>query len=187
MIRIHFSIKRKLNTDKAITGKIVSVGLHFIAQPDVKEGIIRLSNLRDDKFKRLKNNQVVLTADGLGVIKDLDIKKDEQGNPILPTGVNVRVRNLNKNKLFYNLGNLKVIDIIENSTGFKYPAVDTDYPYLLLDDLPVTFTVSKNNIAMLSIDSRRKLSNIKMFTKKANGIQLLNNLTQKGIWTPTGK
>jgi hypothetical protein len=187
MIRVHFSVKRKLNTDKAITGKIVSIGLHFIEQPNVKEGIIRLSNLRDDKFKRLKHNQTVLTADGLGVIKDPDIKKDEQGNPILPMGVNVRVRNLNKNKIFYNLSNLKVIDIIENSTGFKYPALETDYPYLLLDDLPITFVVSKTNVAMLSIASRRKLENIKMFTKKANGIQLLNNLINKGIWTPIGK
>ena len=186
-IKIHFSVKRKASADKAIIGKIVSVGIHFVEQKNVRKGLVRLVSLKDDNLRRLKNNQLVITLDGLGVIKDLDLKRDEQNNIIQPLGVNVRVRNLNKNKVFYNLNNLKVIDLIDNKTGDRYQAIDSDYPYLLIDDLPVNFIVDSSNRAMLSIDSRKKLEGVKMFSKKTNGIKLLNNLNEKGLWIPTGQ
>jgi hypothetical protein len=187
MIRFHFTIKRKVSPDKDILGRITSIGFHFIEQPESKKGIIRLTSLKNDKFGRLKNGQLVMTEDGFGVIKGYKEIKDDTGKISFRTGVNVKLRNLSKDKIFYNLNNIKVVDIIDNKTGDKFPAIESDYPYLLLDEAPVDFLVNKANKAILSLDSRRKLSVVKIFTKKTNGIKLFNLLIQKGIWTPIKK
>jgi hypothetical protein len=185
MIRVHFTVKEKRGSGDEILGKISSIGLHFIEQyRDVVKGVVRLTTLKDDKFGRLKNEQLVITADGLGIIKDCTKKFDADGKEIKPLGINVRVRNLNRNKIFYNLKNLKVVDIINNETGLRYPAIESDYPYLLIDDAVVDFIIDKKKKARLSLSSRRQYADLKTFTKKVNGIQLLNLLIKKGIWNP---
>jgi hypothetical protein len=180
-IRIHFSIKRKYGETEEALGKITSIGFHVIDQPDCKKGIVRLTSINKDKFNRLKNNQLVITPDGLGTIKDYSIKRDEQGNLIQPGGVNVRVRSINKNKLYFNLNHVQVVDIVDNITGIKYPAVESDYPLLLIDDSPVEFIVNKNNRANLSLDTRHKYDNIRIFAKRQDGLRLLDQLITKKV------
>ena len=186
MIKVFFSIKRKQGESKENLGKITSVGLYFIEQPKVRKGVTRLTSLRTDTFNRLKNNQLVLTDDGLGFIKDY-APKESNDKSISLTGVNVQIRNLGKTKVFYNLGNIRVIDIIDAKSGMKYPAIETDYPYLIVDDMPVKFVTDKTNKAILSVSSRKKLEEVKIFTKKSNGIKILTTLTEKGIWKPGEK
>jgi hypothetical protein len=187
MIKVHFSVKEKRGSAGETIGKISSIGLHFIEQDNIIKGVVRLTSLKDDTFERLRKGQTVLTSDGLGIIVDHEAKVDESGNKISPLGVNVRVRNSGKNKIFYNLRNLDVVDIINNETGRRYPAVDMDYPYLLIDDAVVDFIIDRKKQARLSLSSRRKYADLKTFTKKVNGIQLLHLLIKKGIWNPTEK
>jgi hypothetical protein len=179
--KLHFVIKRKVGEDEEILGKITSIGLHFVEERKPSKGLVRLTSLKNDTFKRLKNNQIVLTSDGLGFIKDYSEKKGEDHRVILPVGVNVRVRNLKKEKIYYNLSNLKVIDIIDNKTGNKYPAIERDYPLLVIDDMPVEFIVNKYGHAVLSLSYRKKLKVVKIFTKKSTGLQLMNTMIEKGM------
>ena len=184
MIKIHVSIKRRQGNNKEILGKISSIGLHFIEQPDILKGVVRHTDLKSDTFKRLHNRQVVLTPDGLGCIQDYTEKLDENGKIIFPTGVNVRVRSLNKNKVFYNLNHIYVIDIIEAKNGRKYQVRESDYPLLVVDDAPVEFVTDLSHVAELSIANRRRLENMTIFTKKQNGIKILKELIEKGIYEP---
>lgn len=186
MIKVFFSTKRKQGENKESLGKITSIGLYFVDQPKIRKGVTRLTSLKLDTFHRLKNNQLVLTDDGLGFIKDY-AAKDSDDKPISMVGVNVQIRNLGKTKVFYNLGNIRVIDIIDAKSGIKYPAIETDYPYLIVDDMPVKFVTDNNNKAILSVSSRKKLEEVKIFTKKSNGIKILTTLTEKGIWKPGEK
>ena len=182
MIKIHFTIKEKRGEDKEVVGKISSIGLYFIDQPNIRKGVTRWTSLRDDNLNRCRDKQPVFTTDGIGIITKPKLTRDETGQIIQPIGVNVRIRTLKKEKIFYNLANLNVVDIVDAETGAKYPAVEMDYPFLLLDDMPVEFVVNRNQRAMLSLANRKKLADMKMFTKKSNGIQLLNLLIKKGKW-----
>jgi hypothetical protein len=187
MISIHFSVKRKTGENKEFLGKISSIGFHIIEQPNVKKGLVRLTTISKDKFKRLKNNQLVVTPDGLGTIRNYAITRDTEGQLIQPGGVNVRVRNLNKNKTYYNLNHIQVIDIIDSISGSKYPVIESDYPMLLVDDAPVEFVINKANRANLSLRSRKQYADVKIFAKKQGGITILNELIKKGLWTPIEK
>lgn len=179
--KVHFVIKRKIGEDKEEVGKITSIGLHFVKERKTSKGLIRHVSLKSDTFRRLKNKQLVITTDGFGVIKDYIERKDDDNKIIFPTGVNVKIRNLKKEKIFYNLNNLKVIDIIDNKTGSKHPAIEKDYPLLLIDDMPVEFIINKYNHAALSLSNRKKLNVIKIFAKKSTGLQLLNTMVEKKI------
>ena len=204
MIKFHFSIKRRVGkglintstTDEkkikrlettASTGEIVSVGFHFIDQPKVRKGLVRLTTIDTDKFHRLRNNQLVMTPDGFGVIKDYEIKKDPEDHLILPAGLNVRVRGVKKTKKYYNLKAIKVVDIIDSQKGIRYPVSERDYYLLVIDDMPVEYVHNKDYTASLSLNSREKLSNIKILSKKPNGINILNELISKKIWNPIKK
>ena len=164
MIKFHFSIKRNPG----------------------KKGVIRLRNLSSAK-DRLKNDQLVITQDGLGTIKEYLAKKDDTGHLVLPAGVNIKVRNLKYKSRVYNLNDVKVVDIIDAKSGTRYPAVESDYSSLLLDDAPVEFIVTRKNKASLTERSREELKVCKIFAKKQNGIKLFNELIEKGIWTPIKK
>lgn len=187
MIKIHFSIKRKTGEDKEIVGKVSSIGLHFIEQPNVQKGIVRLTPLNKDKFNRMKNHQLVITPDGLGFIKDHSVKRDEEDSILVTKGTNVRLRGLNKTKTFFNVNHIKVVDIIDNTGNNRYPVVEQDYPLLIVDDAPVEFYVGKNGRASLSLSAREQYAPLKIFSKKVNGIKILNELIQKGKWTLTKK
>jgi hypothetical protein len=180
MIRIHFSIKRKYGETEESLGKITNIGFHIIEQPKIIKGTSRLTSINKDKFSRLQNNQLVITPDGLGIIKDYSIKKDEQGRLIQPGGVNVRVHSTKKVKQYYNLNNVQVVDVIDNENNW-YPVVERDYPFLLMPDVPVEFLVNKNGRANLSLSSRDKYDNIKMFAKRQDGRQLLSQLITKKV------
>ena len=204
MIKFHFSIKRKVGkglintstTDKKKivrlnefepSGEIVSVGFHFIDQPKVRKGLVRLTSINKDKFNRLKNNQLVITPDGFGVIQDYEIKKDPENLLILPDGVNVRVRGIKKTKKYFNLNAIKVVDIIDSKQGTRYPASVQDYYLLVIDDMPVEYVSNKDYTASLSLSNREKLSSIKIYSKKQNGIGILNELINKKKWNPIAK
>jgi hypothetical protein len=180
MIKVHFVVRRKTDETKSVIGKVSSIGFHIVEQPNVRKGLVRLTGLNKDLFNRTKNNQLVLTPDGMGHIKDLPVKKNPDGHN---AGVNVRVRGLNKTKTFYKLDHIKVIDIVDNKTGQKYPVVEKDYPHLLLDDAPVSFYINKNGRAGLTLDSREQYANVKIFAKKLNGIRLFNELITKKVNT----
>jgi hypothetical protein len=199
MIRLHFSIKRRVNkglintstkdikkidklNSSEVTGKIVSVGFHFIDQPKVRKGLVRLTTIDTDKFHRLRNNQLVITPDGLGVIKDYKLKKDPENRLILPDGLDVRVRGVKNTKKYYNLKAIKVVDIIDSEKGTRYPASVRDYYLLVIDDMPIEYVYNKDYTASLSLSSREKLSSIKILSKKPNGINILNELIAKKIW-----
>jgi hypothetical protein len=160
--------------------------LSLIKRNPGRKGVIRLRSLSNDK-DRLRNGQLVITQDGLGTIKEYMAKKDEQGRLELPAGVNVAVRNLKYKARIYNLKDVKVVDIIDAKTGDKYPAAESDYLMLLLDDAPVTFTVTRKNRAMLTNASRKQLSVVKIFARKQNGIKIFNELTQNNLWSPLKK
>jgi hypothetical protein len=185
MIRPHFVIKRKTSTNKdEVIGRLVSVGIHIINQPKIKKGLVRLVKINKTNFTRLHNKQIVITPEGLGVVRDYHPIKDED-EYIMPKTINVRVRNLNRHKLEYLPSQIKVVDIIDDKTGKRYPAIDRDYPLLLLDDALVTFIVDNLGYAHLSLESRGQYANLKIFAKKSNGLRILNELIQKGIWNPT--
>jgi hypothetical protein len=180
MIKIHFSIKRKYAETNEPLGKIINVGFHIIDQPKIVKGTSRLTSISKDKFNRLQNNQLVITLDGLGIIKDYSIKRDKQGRLIQPGGVNVRVHSTKRVKQYYNLNNVQVVDVIDNENNW-YPVVERDYPLLLMPDVPVEFLVNKNGKANLSLSTRKKYDIIRLFAKRQNGRQLMNNLIIKKI------
>ena len=187
MIKVHFKVKRKTGENKETLGKIISVGFHIIDQPKVQNGVVRLTKIPDDKFRRLNNNQLVITTEGLGIVKDYIVRKDDNDNTIPPTGVNVKLLNTRKDKFFYNLNHIQVIDVIEIKSGARYPALESDYPLLLVDDAPVEFVLDSHYRANLSLESRHKYNNVKLFAKEANSIKLLYRLIESGIWNPIGK
>ena len=143
--------------------------------------MIRLRSLHSDK-NRVRNGQLVITDDGLGTIKEYMAKKDEQGRLELPNGVNVAVRNLKYKARVYNVKNVYVVDIVDAKTGNKYPAAESDYLYLLLDDATVEFTITRKGKAMLTDKSREQMQVCKVFSRKQNGIKIFKELTEKGIW-----
>ena len=145
--------------------------------------MIRLRSLKSDR-NRVRNGQLVITDDGLGSIKEYMAKRDEQGRLELPNGVNVAVRNLKYKGRIYGLNNVQVVDIVDVKTGTKYPAVESDYLYLLLDDAPVEFRITRKGKAILTERSRKQLRVCKVFSRKQNGIKIFKELTDKGIWTP---
>jgi hypothetical protein len=146
-----------------------------------KKGIVRLKSVSSDK-DRCKNGQLVLTSDGLGTIKEYMIKKDERGRIIDPHHLLVNVRNLRYKSRTYKASSVNVIDIIDNKTGDKYPANESDYSFLLADQSPVEFIISRKGKAILTSTSRKKLDGTKIFVKKQNGIRILNELIEKGLW-----
>ena len=87
-------------------------------------------------------------------------------------------------KSFYNLDQLKLVDIIEDISGNRYPVVSSDYKYLVIDDMPVEFIVNKSQVANLSFSSRDKYSSMKIFSKKQNGTKILTELITKKVWNP---
>ena len=185
MIRIHFSVKEKRGGGGTL-GKVSSIGFHIIEQKKVKTGVIRWTSLKNDKFDRLYSGQPVITVDGFGIIscrQNYKVTKNKDGSITLPTGVNVNLRTTRRDKIFYNLGNINVIDIIDSITGARYPAMETDYQFLLLDDYEVEYYVTKSGKAMLSLSARKSLQDVSTFSKRINSIQLLNLLIKKGIWT----
>lgn len=151
-----------------------------------KKGVIRLRSLSSDK-NRVRNGQLVITQDGLGTIKEYMAKKDEQGRLELPHGVNVAVRNLKHKERVYKLSDVNVVDIIDAKTGDKYPAAESDYQLLLVDDVPVEFIVTRKKRAMITEKSRKELGAVKIFAKKQNGIKILNQLIKDNIWNPIRK
>lgn len=158
----------------------------LISRNPGRKGVIRLKSLYSDK-KRAINGQLVITTDGLGTIKEQFAKKDEKGNLIMQHGVNVAVRNLKYKGRVYNPRDVQVVDIIDAKTGTHYPAVESDYCLLLLDDAPVEFIVTRKGKAILTDKSRKSLEACKMFARKQNGIKLFNELTSKNIWSPVKK
>lgn len=188
MIKFHFVVRRKVGEDKEILGKISSVGFHIIEQSNTKKGLVRLTPVSKDKFDRLKNGQIVLTPDGLGTIKDS--KKRSKIGPVMKSeAVDIQIRGNNRVKSFYNLNQLKLVDIIEDISGDRYPVVSSDYKYLVIDDMPVEFIVNKSQVANLSLSSRDKYSSMKIFSKKQNGTKILTELITKkvNIWNLIGQ
>lgn len=153
-----------------------------------RKGVIRLKPLSNEK-KRLRNGQLVLTQDGLGTIKEHFPKNGEDGNLVITDGhgINIAVRNLKYKGRVYNLKDVYVVDIIDEKTGTRYPAVESDYLLLLLDDAPVEFIVTRKNKAILTEKSRKQLSVCKVFSRKQNGIKIFNQLNEQGIWSPIKK
>jgi hypothetical protein len=150
-----------------------------------KKGIIRLKSLSTAK-ERLRNGQLVITKDGLGTVKEYKPLYDDKEKLIIPHSVSVYVRNLKGKQRVYKLSECMVVDIIHNKSGDHFPAAESDYSLLLMDDAPVTFYVTRNGKALLHDSSRKKLASCRIFAKKQNGIKLFNELIQKGIWNPLG-
>jgi len=159
MIKISFSVKRNLG----------------------KKGIVRLRTVSNDKL-RLRDGQLVITPDGMGTIVEHKTIIGENGKPKEPHGVKVKIRTLKYKARIYKLTDVNVIDIIDNKTGDKYPASESDYSMLLADQTPVEFIVTRKNRAMLTAKSREQLAPTRIFAKKQNGIKILNELIEKGLW-----
>jgi hypothetical protein len=185
MIKVSFILKRspgEKSTKEDTKGKITGLTIN-VATELRKQGIVRLRNLLSEK-DRLVNGQLVITDDGLGTIKEYFCKKDERGKLVLPQGINIAVRNLKFKNRVYRLNTVKVVDILDNKSGVRYPAVESDYSHLLVDDAPVEFVVTRKGKALLTHKSRKDLEKFKIFARKQNGIKLLNELINKKIaWT----
>jgi len=136
---------------------------------------------------RLKENQLVITKDGIGAIKGYTPKFDEHGVFVKPQSVGVYIRNSVRKNRMYKLTEIMVVDIIDNKTGEKFPALESDYNILILDDAPVKYRVTRKNKALIIGKSRKQLSICKMFTKKQNGIKIFNQLIETKQWNPIGK
>jgi hypothetical protein len=183
MIKISFSIKRspgKLNEPGKLEGILINLN-----QREKKQGIIRLKTLSSIRDNRLKSGQLVITKDGLGTIKECMCKKDDHNRLILPNGVNISVKNLKFKDRVYRLSEVNVVDIVDNKSGTHYPAAESDYSRLLVDDTPVQFVVTRKNKALLTERSRQELEKYVIFAKKQNGIKTLYELIEKNIWNPT--
>jgi hypothetical protein len=185
MRKIYLTVKRKYGENDEELGKIISLGFHIIDQPRVSQGVVRLTSIRDDKFRRLKNDQLVITADGLGYIKDYKEKKDSDNNIIVPEGVNVKVRK--QKETFYNLGHIQVIDIMDAFAGTRHPSLETQYPLLLIDDAPVEFVLDKRGRANLSLNSQIKYKPVRLFARESSGIKILGRLIENKLWNPVNK
>jgi hypothetical protein len=144
-----------------------------------KKGIVRLRTVSKD---RLKNGQLVITPDGLGTIKEFMVKRDSSGRIESPAGLRINIRNIPHKFKTYKTSLVNVVDIIDDKTGTRYPASESDYNLLLVDQSKVDFLVSRKGKALLTDKSRKDLSNIKVFVKKQNGIKILNELIEKGLW-----
>jgi hypothetical protein len=149
-----------------------------------KKGVIRHRNLTSAR-ERIRNGQLIITKDGLGTIKEYKPVYDEKEKLIVPHSVSVYVRNLKNKSRVYKLTECTVVDIIEAKSGDKYPAAESEYSLLLMNDAPVTFLVTRNKRAVLSNKSRKQMASCAIFAKKQNGIKVFNELNEKGIWNPT--
>jgi len=180
MIKLSISVKRKdLGKLEEGRGKIegITLSLH---KSEARQGIVRLRSLQNDKERR-KNGQLVITEDGLGVIREPMAKRDEKGQFILPNGVSVAVRNLAHKARVYNLKQVNVVNIIDNRSGDTYHAAESDYSRLLVDDTLVEFVVTRRKKALLTERSRKELEKYTIFAKKRNGVRVLNELIKKNI------
>jgi hypothetical protein len=174
MIKISFDLKK--------LGKKLTIG---IITPN-RNGVTRLKSLSNAK-ERIRNGQLVITKDGLGTIKEYKPTYDEKEKLIIPHSVSVYVRNLKNKCRTYKISECNVVNIIDNKSGDSYPATESDYSFLLMDDAPVTFRVTRKDKAALTDKSRKQLSVTKIFARKQNGIKIFNELIEKGIWNPLEK
>jgi hypothetical protein len=151
----------------------------------VKKGVVRLIPL-SNYDKRLKHGQLVITSDGIGSIDEPFGKKDGYGRLVLSgkVGIKVQVRNLKQKARVYRPASVKVVNIINSKTGDHYPATESNYSRLLVDDLPVEFTISRRGKAILTKRSEKELEVFLPFAKQKNGINILNDLIEKGTWNP---
>lgn len=149
-----------------------------------REGMVRMIPISKDKEKRFKAGQLVLTDEGLGTIQPFLMSpgKDSKGAEIevFPNIVSVFVRNIKHRVRMFGTSKVFVINIVDNKTGEHYPATESDYNLLVIEDTPVKFTVTRLKKAMLTDETREKLSFVKMYSKKQNGVKILKELTEKG-------
>lgn len=151
-------------------------------KPTVSFIAAKAKTIESLKNTRVQNGQLVVTPEGFGTIKDYT---PTQGNDSINVPYNLCIQPIKKFKTarFNKINEIWFIDIVDDKTGIKYPAIESDYYTLFYDNAKVEFTVSKKGKAVITAKSRRMLSKCRPFALKQNGIKIFNELIKQG-WNP---